>query len=103
MATAIKIKRSGSTGVAPSDLEYGELAINYADGKLFYKNSSDQIATLVDPSTTSNVTFDVVARSGSVTTNLTAAQQAFLSYDDVMYRNPVAIIIGRSGNVEVTG
>ena len=103
MATAIKIKRSGSTGVSPSDLEYGELAINYADGKLFYKNSSDQIAALVDPATSANVQFDVAARTGDVSVNLTATQQAFLSFDDVMSRTPTAIVVSRSGNVEVTG
>lgn len=43
MANTIKIKNSSSTGVSPTSLEYGELAINYADGKLFYKNSSNNI------------------------------------------------------------
>lgn len=43
MANVIKIKRSGVTTVAPTSLEYGELAINYADGLLFYKDSNNQI------------------------------------------------------------
>lgn len=43
MANIIKIKRSGVTTVAPTSLEYGELAINYADGLLFYKDSNNQI------------------------------------------------------------
>ena len=43
MANTIKLKRTSTPSAAPSSLEYGELAINYADGKLFYKNSSDQI------------------------------------------------------------
>ncbi|MFN9112008.1 MAG: hypothetical protein ACK5XN_18240 [Bacteroidota bacterium] len=46
MANTIKIKRSGTATQVPAALEYGELAINYADGKLFYKNSSDQIVEL---------------------------------------------------------
>lgn len=103
MATTVKIKRNGTSGVVPSTLEYGELAINYADGKLFYKNSSDQIAALVDPALTANVEFDIVARSGTVTANLTNVQQTFMSYDDVMFRNPVAFITARSGVIEVTG
>jgi len=36
--TTIQLKKSGQTGNTPSDLNYGEVAINYADGKLFYKN-----------------------------------------------------------------
>ena len=43
MAQTIKIKRSGSASATPSSLEHGELAINYADGKIYYKNSSNNI------------------------------------------------------------
>jgi hypothetical protein len=43
MANTIKLKRTSTPSSAPSSLEYGELAINYADGKLFYKNSSNNI------------------------------------------------------------
>ena len=48
--TAIKLKKSSVVGKAPlvGDLTYGELAINYADGKLYYKNSSNQIKSFVD-------------------------------------------------------
>ena len=43
MAQTIKIKNSGTSSNTPSSLEHGELAINYADGKIFYKNSSNNI------------------------------------------------------------
>jgi hypothetical protein len=46
MANTIKIKRSGTATQVPVSLEYGELAINYADGKLFYRDTSDQIVEL---------------------------------------------------------
>ena len=36
--TTIQLRKSGQTGNTPADLAHGELAINYADGKLFYKN-----------------------------------------------------------------
>lgn len=36
--TAIQLKKSGSSGNTPVNLSYGEIALNYADGKLFYKN-----------------------------------------------------------------
>jgi hypothetical protein len=39
MANTIKIKNSGTASAVPSALEYGELGLNYADGKIFYKNS----------------------------------------------------------------
>lgn len=45
MANIIKIKRSGVATVAPISLEYGELAINYADQILFYKDSSNAIVS----------------------------------------------------------
>ena len=36
--TAIQLKKSGASGNTPSSLSFGEVALNYADGKLFYKN-----------------------------------------------------------------
>jgi hypothetical protein len=43
MANVIKLKNSGTANSAPASLEVGELAINYADGKIYYKNSSNVI------------------------------------------------------------
>ena len=43
MANVIKLKNSGTANSAPTSLEVGELAINYADGKIYYKNSSNAI------------------------------------------------------------
>ena len=43
MPNIIKIKNSGTASSVPSSLEHGELAINYADGKIYYKNSSNSI------------------------------------------------------------
>lgn len=37
--TSIQLKKSGTTGNTPSGLAFGEVALNYADGKLYYKNS----------------------------------------------------------------
>jgi len=44
----IRLKRSSVTGKEPgtSDLEYGELALNYADGILYYKNSNNVVASI---------------------------------------------------------
>jgi hypothetical protein len=52
MATTPKVllKRSSVIGRVPSagDLEYGELAINFADGKIYYKDASNSINAFVD-------------------------------------------------------
>lgn len=41
MANKIVLKKSSVTSKVPTtdDLDYGELALNYADGKLYYKKS----------------------------------------------------------------
>jgi hypothetical protein len=41
--TTIQVRKSGVTGNVPSSLNFGELALNYADGKLYYKNASGTI------------------------------------------------------------
>jgi hypothetical protein len=41
--TTIQLKYSTVTGNTPSQLEFGELAINLSDGKLFYKNADENI------------------------------------------------------------
>jgi hypothetical protein len=41
--TTIQLRKSGATGNVPASLNYGELALNYADGKLYYKNASGTI------------------------------------------------------------
>lgn len=43
MANVIKIKNSGTANSAPTSLEYGEIAINYNDGFIFFKDSSNTI------------------------------------------------------------
>lgn len=45
MSTQLKLKKSSVSGKVPltTDLEYGELAINYADGKLYFKKANNVI------------------------------------------------------------
>ena len=45
MPTTVKIRRSGTASATPSSLEHGEIAINYADGKVFWKNASNVITS----------------------------------------------------------
>lgn len=63
--TRVVLKSSDSSGAQPdpSYLEYGELALNYADGKLFYKNTQGDITyigvelleSLPDPETIDSI------------------------------------------------
>ena len=50
MATQLKLKKSSVIGKVPlaGDLEYGELALNYADGYLYYKDDSNDIQRFLD-------------------------------------------------------
>ena len=51
MATPkVLLKRSSVVGRVPtaSDLDYGEVAINFADGKLYYKDDSNNIRAFID-------------------------------------------------------
>lgn len=43
MSNVIKIKGSGTASSVPSSLEYRELALNYADKKLYFKDSNGVI------------------------------------------------------------
>lgn len=48
MAAKIKLKKSSVSGKEPqvADLDHGELAVNYADGVLYYKNTNNNIASI---------------------------------------------------------
>ncbi len=76
--TRLKLKKSSVVGRIPSagDLEYGEIAINYADGKLYYKNSSNAVAAFNDSASTHTlinafVDSDYVLTKAGVPTGIT--------------------------------
>ena len=54
--TAIQLKKSGATGNTPSGLAYGEVALNYADGKIFYKTSTNTIDLFPSATATATLT-----------------------------------------------
>jgi hypothetical protein len=58
---AIQIKKSGETGNTPADLAHGEIAINYADGKLYYKDDGNFIRYI-----TNQDTFGTIIANGSL-------------------------------------
>jgi hypothetical protein len=46
--TSIQLKKSGITGNTPTGLEYGELALNFADEKLYFRNNYDSIVYITN-------------------------------------------------------
>ncbi len=58
MANKVLLKKSSVGARVPvvGDLEYGELAINYTDGKLYYKTASNTIDTYASISATATLT-----------------------------------------------
>lgn len=79
MSNKITIKRSAVPGKIPlpGDLEFGEFAINYADGNLFFKDSSNSVATLASTQFVS-VTGNVTA-AGNISGNYFIGNGAFLT------------------------
>jgi hypothetical protein len=58
MSNKVLLKKSSVAAKVPltTDLDYGELALNYADGKLYFKNSSNAINFLGSSSATETLT-----------------------------------------------
>lgn len=80
MTNTIKLKRSSTPGSTPAagSLDYGELALNYQDGNLFFKNAANSVTVIASTSTLSlsgNVTagnvisLGIISSTGTVTAN----------------------------------
>jgi hypothetical protein len=90
MATPkVLLKRSSVVGRTPtaSDLDYGELAINFADGKIHYKDANNNIKSFVD----SAIVNDLITRRSTDSAEVLAIVQAN-SLDsaetlDLIYKN----------------
>jgi hypothetical protein len=63
--TVIALKKSGTPSATPGSLANGELAINYADGKLFYKAANGSILSLVSANA-STASFGTVNANGTL-------------------------------------
>jgi len=80
--TAIQLKKSGVTGNTPSGLAFGEVALNYADGKLFYKNSlggTSYISNQFSFDTINSNNSLIFAGSGSDTLSFVAGNNVTIS------------------------
>lgn len=62
MSTTVTLKRSSVQGKVPqpSDLNYGEVALNFTDGRLYFRNSSDQIEFFETSSSEALSVFDIL-------------------------------------------
>lgn len=72
MTNTVLLKRSSVANSVPQtgNLQHGELAINYTDGNLFYKNASNVVTTIASNKFTSvsgNVTGGNIVTGGVVT------------------------------------
>lgn len=88
MAQIIKFKRSTTAGAIPTtgSLEYGEIAMNVTDGKVFFKRGDDSIQQLVTTNTSTailgnvnisgSITASYFVGDGSRLENITVAQAA---------------------------
>ena len=58
MANKFLLKKSSTAAKVPltSDLDYGELALNYTDGKLYYKTASNTIKSFTEDSSVVTLT-----------------------------------------------
>lgn len=87
--TSIIIRKSGTTGNSPTDLNYGELALNYADGKLFYKNAGGTISTF--SSGTDSIS------NNNVELTSTTADQVVDTFDKTKYRSAKYLVQATHG------
>jgi hypothetical protein len=90
--TTLQLRKSGQTGNVPPSLSYGELALNYADGKLFYKASNGSIASITtSPATDSFATINansslILATSPYDTLSIIPGNNITISSDTVNKR-----------------
>lgn len=59
--TSIQLKKSGISGNTPTNLIHGEVALNYADGKLYYKDALDSTSYI-----TNQDSFSTVSANGTL-------------------------------------
>ena len=74
--TTLVLKKSGTSGNTPSILANGEIAINYADGKLYYKNIFGGLSYITNSLSFSNISANgslLLASSPNDTLSITAA------------------------------
>ena len=91
--TTIILKNSGSTGNIPTaaNLQYGEIALNYADGILYYKNPSNEVLS-ISGSGSSNTANGAYEQANIARTHANSAfLQANLAFAQANVANSTAV------------
>jgi len=112
--TLIQLKKSGVTGNVPSGLSFGEIAINYADGKLYYKANSGSTTYITNQQSFATINSNnslILATSGSDTLNFITGNNITISTNtttksitigltnDVTVSNSLTFGSGTGGNI----
>jgi hypothetical protein len=100
--TVIQLRKSGTTGNSPSSLNYGELALNWADGKLYYKNGTG-IKSIYNQKTFSTINSNntlILAGSYSDTLSIIAGNNITIDTDATY--NKITINSTGSSNTNTT-
>ena len=112
--TTIQIKKSGITGNVPSGLNFGEIAINYADGKLYYKSNSGSTTYITNQQSFATINSNnslILATSGSDILNFVTGNNVTISTNtstksitigltnDVTVSNSLTVGSGTGGNI----
>jgi len=80
--TNIQLKKSGATGNVPPSLAFGELALNYADGRLYYKNASGTI-TYIQSETSANSFATINSNSSLILATSAADTLSFVAGNNI--------------------
>lgn len=91
---------TGTAQPLPADLQYGELALNVADGKLYYKNLSNTVQLLVAAGTGGGTVTNVNGSGG--TTGLTLTGGPITSVGTLTLGGTLAAANGGTGNTSYT-
>ena len=100
MTNTVQLKRSSVANSIPGtgNLVPGELAINYTDGNLFYKNNSNVVTVIASNkfvSVSGNVTGDYFIGNGSQLTGITSTSS------QITNGTSNVAIVAANGNVQV--
>jgi hypothetical protein len=107
MSNNITLKKSSVADKVPlsADLQFGELALNYADGNLFYKSSSNVVTTLASNkfvSVTGNVTGGNVS-TGNLTASGSTTLSSLISNSTVNFNSASNVSLGSISNIKISG
>jgi hypothetical protein len=91
---------TGTAQPLAADLQYGELALNVADGKLYYKNLSNAVQLLVAAGTGGGTVTNVNGSGG--TTGLTLTGGPITSTGTLTLGGTLAVANGGTGNTSYT-